>query len=280
MFSKIKNSIQTSYHMESLSSRFERIKLGVVFGMLAAFMYTLAASTINIISFPALQLGMDWISVLSTWFGVSIALAVAGAIAAWPTEDNVAIVGGGALIMVLLLVANVIVFYASKDSTQSLIQVLVTTLPLIVACVLLAWGMRWAINRHIKIKKEEVEANRRSLLIRLYFVIIVVGLIPGIFTRFDLTALNTINALNQRLQTPASDTSLYIRFPEENQAAIQKHFATKFKMYIRTSLSTIGALDVTMRFDDGYTVTCLVPNDGGQFMVIPVCSEGRKVILK
>jgi hypothetical protein len=48
-------------------------------------------------------------------------------------------------------------------------------------------------------------------------------------------------------------------------------------LYIRSAAGTIGALDVTISFKDGYTVTCQIPTVSGSFVVIDACSEGNRV---
>ncbi|HEX7542022.1 MAG TPA: hypothetical protein VF352_07815 [Anaerolineales bacterium] len=98
----------TSYRQETLAERGKRMAPGVMYGAIASTVYVLVSSIINVIFFPGLHLGVDWISLLTHWIEFSLALALAGGIVGWFTEDYMGIVGGGVVLTILLLVGNMI----------------------------------------------------------------------------------------------------------------------------------------------------------------------------
>ncbi|KAF0111193.1 MAG: hypothetical protein FD147_1131 [Chloroflexi bacterium] len=280
MFARFKNSIITSYNQESLPARLERVKRGAIFGVFGATVYVAISSTVNLFSFPSLHLAIDWPSFFTFWLGMCLAMAAAGAIAGWPTEEYVGIVGGGVLMTLLILIANTILFFTSHGGEQSYIQVLVTTLPLVVFGVLLSWGFRWSINRHLYITKEETPRLQRKLYIQLFSIIFFAGLVPGIFGRYDLSIVTALTALNDHLDSTDPVAFSKVRFPESIAQTIETHYGSNYVLMPRQSSFSIGALDVTIKFDDGYIVTCIVPTDGSQYLFIPFCSEGRKILVQ
>ncbi|MCX6053706.1 MAG: hypothetical protein NTZ74_02095 [Chloroflexi bacterium] len=277
MLKKIRSSILTSYYQESLASRLDRVKRGIFIGLLGSTVYVVASSTVNLISFPTLHLSMDGINLLTDWLGIGLAISAAGFLAAWPTEEYMGIVGGGVLMTMLVLIANTIAFLAGGENTQSFAQVLITTLPLVVVGVLLAWGLRWSINRHIQISKEESQTARRKSFTKLFAILFFVGLIPGIFSRYDQSIADTLSVLNERLESTDLVSSSKVRFPESVSATIEKHYGTSFVLIPHSSNLSIGAMNITIRFADGYSLACLVPTDGGLFLTLPMCNEGRNL---
>ena len=185
MFAKIKQSIITSYQQENLSSRLERVKIGVLFGILGTTAYILSSSLINPISFPKIPFGVNWFELIGYWLLLTLALCIAGAIAGWATEDHVGVVGGGVMMGLLILLINTITYLTTPGPRDTYFSILVTTVPLIAVAVLISLVFRWGINRQINNKKEEKREVRKKLTSKLIAIVLVSGLILGIFARYD-----------------------------------------------------------------------------------------------
>ena len=106
MFKRIADAIIKSYRQETLAERSERIGPGAMYSAIAAIVYVLVSSVINVLFFPGLHLAVDWISLLTNLIEFVIALSLAGAIVGWFTEEYMGIVGGGVVLTILLLVGN------------------------------------------------------------------------------------------------------------------------------------------------------------------------------
>lgn len=277
MLAKLKQSIITSYEQESLSSRLERVKLGVAFGVVGTTAYVLSSSLINPISFPRIPIGVDWLSLIGYWLLLTVALSIAGAISAWATEDHVGVVGGGTIMGLLILLVNTISYLASPAPRDSYFNILVTTVPLIAVAVLIALVYRWAVNRQVNNLKEENPRLRQKQSRKLFGTIMIVGLVLGIFARYDRSITDSLVVLDSRLQVAGEDSSTTVRFPEDIAPSVSQHFGGKYKYIVHQTSTTIGAVDVTIRFEDGYTLTCLIPTDSSLFLIIPACSEGMRL---
>jgi hypothetical protein len=279
MFKRITETIIKSYRQETLAERGKRMVPGAMYGVIAATVYVLVSSIINIIFFPDLHLAVDWISLMTHWIVFGIALALAGALVGWFTEEYMGIVGGGVVLTILLLVWNLVASLMGGGSATLTVQSFITALPLVGVGILLAWAIRMAINRHLHIKQQETPEVRRKLFVQLTVIVFLVGLIPGVFSRFDLSAEYAIRTLNESLQNVATDPSLEVRFPIAKVPALKDHFGKDYSLYARPSASAAGALDITIRFEGGYTVTCLVETTSGYATFIQVCNEGAKIVL-
>jgi hypothetical protein len=278
MSKRIAEAINKSFRQETLAERGERMAPGALYGAIAATVFVLVSSIINVIFFSNMHLAINWISLLTHWIEFGLTLVLAGAIVGWFTEDYIGIVGGGVVLTILLLVGNLIASLIGGGSATLTVQSFITVVPLVGAGVLLSWAIRIAINHHLHIKQQETPEVRRKLFVQLIVTVILVGLIPGVLSRFGLSTENTIRALNGSLQNFATDPLIDWRFPYAKVPALKDHFGMDYTLYPRTSVIEADALDITIRFEDGYTVTCLVPTTSGDAMLLQVCNEGTKIV--
>lgn len=265
----ILENLKRIYQQESLTERRERMLPAALYGALIASTYILTLSFINVYTFPNLPLGMDWSRMLMMWIGYSLALAFFGAIATWFTEEYEGIVGGGLIVTLLLATA----FLFSSNITSALtVQSLIMAFPLIGVDMLGAWGLRWASRSHLEIIHKEIPQLRRKKLARHILIIILIGLVPGVLGRMGPPAANAIGRLDELLQAAPNDTSVWTRLPLRQAPRLQEHFGVKYVIYARQSVLSASALDVTVKFADGYTLTCILPEENN-ITFITTCSE-------
>ena len=265
------NYIKKIIQEESFSERSKRMIPAAMYGALIGAAYTIALSLVNVYSFPRLPIGIDWVRLIGMLIGYSLALALFGAIAAWFTEDYAGIVGGGVIITILLA----ILFLVSSGASNSTVtmQSIITALPLIGVAMLIAWGLRWAGRRHVEIVHGDA-AQRRKLLPRHILIILLVGLIPGIFNRMDLPAQQSLTKLHELLQAAPDDPSVWVQLPLKQVPALKDHFGVDYLLYPARSVTSAGSLDVTVKFSDGFVLSCVLPvNTAANF--ITDCTEGK-----
>ena len=277
MLNKIKEFFRKDLEEETFSQRWPRIKYGIIIGIIGALFYATIAATINIISYPELHLTVNWTSAITTWVIVSLAMVIAGFIVAWPTDEVKAIVGGGVTLTFLLLLVNTIMFISQNVTNQSYFQVLVASLPMVGVIVLLALALRQGINKAAAAEKEESQLAKRNALVKIFSIVILLGMIGGLFSRFDGSAVTMLQSLSERLQTADTSGTSRVKFPSNVLEDVQSRFGQEYSLYIRSAAGTIGALDVTISFVDGYTITCQIPTVSGSYVFIDACSEGNQV---
>lgn len=268
-------NLKRIYQQETLAERRQRMIPAAAFGVLIATAYVLTFFLINVYTFPGLPLGLDWARLLVMWIGFSAALALFGALAAWFTEEYAGIVGGGMVITVLLAVAFLL---SSRTPGSALtIQSIIMALPLLGVAMLGAWGLRWAAHRYMDIQREQ-KPDRRKRLTKHILTILMIGLIPGILMRMDLPASQSIGHLHELLQAAPNDPSVLPQLPLKSVPELQNHFGVDYKIYARQSSLSAGALDVTVRFADGFVMSCLLRADTGANFITQ-CNEGAEVQL-
>jgi len=263
-------NIKKFYQQESFNKRSERMIPAAAYGALVATTYTLTLSFINAYTFPNLPLGMDWTRMLGMWIRLGAAFALCGAIVGWFTEEYEGIVGGGVIITILLMILSLITSGAQKNILT--VQSIITTLPLIGVDMLAAWGLRWVAKRHQEIINKEKPELRKKRLTQHMLMVVLIGLIPGALGRMDLPAERTIGHLHELLQAAPSDPAIWSRLPLKQVPELQNHFGVDYLLYPRQSTQSVGTLDVTVRFKDGFTMTCALPVSS-EISFITECNE-------
>jgi hypothetical protein len=280
MFQKMKKGILYSLQEETVAERRTRMVPGALYGVFAATVYVFALSTVNVITIPGMHLAIDWAHLFTYWIGFGLGLAVSGAIVGWFSEDYAGVVSGGVVMTLLLLLGNLMISIFTGQNASLLFQSVLTAIPLIGGAVLLAGALRYVIRRHLRIGEQKDIRQRRKLMAGLIGLVFVVSLLPGVFSRYDLSAVDVFKALNTALQNGATDPHAAARFLDTQLPGLKTHFGTDYKIYPRISALTAGALDITVRFKDGYAFSCVVPTDAGESTFFTTCVEGDKVAQK
>ena len=279
MFRRMTNSILVFFREETLQERSERMLPGVVIGLILGTAYVLTLSLINVISLPALHISLDWGRMLAALLEYDLALALVGAIAGWFTEAPVGAIGGGIVTILLYLLINWIIIRLTGGSSVRTVQLIITALPLLIGAMLLCGAFRFAVSRYLRVKQTRPGAKRSLQLAGLIAIIIVIGILPGFSASFNKNAQNIVQTMQERLQAVAGDPTLQAQFPLAEFPALQKHFGMHFVLYPRNSSSEGRALDVTIRYADGYAITCLVSTSDPYVQYFKQCFAGNNVNL-
>lgn len=267
-------NLKRIYAQETLAERSQRMIPAAAFGVLIATSYVWALSLVNVYTFANLPLGIDWLRVIGMWLGLSVAFGLFGVISAWFTEEYAGVVGG-ALIFTALLAIWFLLSASVRNSTITM-QSIISVLPLIGVNMLAALGLRWAARRYITIQHEPDASLRRKHLIQHIGIILFVGLFPGLISRMDSPQEQTIRQLHELLQAAPQDQSVWSRLPLKQVPTLKDHFGVKYRIYARQSTTSVGSLDVTVRFTDGFVMTCDLPIST-QIKFITQCNQGSTV---
>ena len=273
MFTKIIASIKTIFEEETLAHRSQRMIPAALYGALIASIYSLTLAFVNVYTFPRLPLGMDWERTLAMWLGFGVAAALFGALAAWFTDEAAGAVGGG--VIFTLLLGLVFIFSSDALTSASTFQSILMAATLVGVNMLAAAGLRWMANRHLEIQRDDISV-RRQRFVKHILTIALIGFVPGVFTRMDLNAEQTISGLHELLQAAPADPSVLPRLPLKQVPELEKHLGVDYVIYARTSALSAGALDVTVQFEDGFAMSCVLPTASGVSFITD-CNEGKTV---
>jgi len=256
MLIKIQDKLKLALMQESLAARGERMRLAALYGTLAATAFTLANAFVNVFSFPNLPLGLDWAQILTQWLGLSAALALAGGVAGWFTEEYNGIALGGGIITALLALAFLIQMGATGGALT--LQSLIMALPLIGVSMLAAGALRWTARRHLELCQPARSGPGPARLGKHLLLIVTVGALAGILGRMDLAAEQTLTKFHGYLQAAPNDQSVWVQLPVKQVPELPEHFGVEYRFYVRRSQLALGSLDLSVRFADGFEMQCLL----------------------
>ncbi len=274
----IKEELSRTLREETMAERTARILPGVAYGFFAATVYILVLSAINVLTFPGMHLGFDWAHILPSWLGFGLGLAAAGAIVGWFTEGYSGVIWGGILMTILVILVNFIVALFSGENPAKMFQSVLILLPLVGGAVLLTWGLRYLIQRHVQIIKIEEPRQRRKKLAGLIGLVFLIACLPGVFSRYDTSTAKMLGELNQLMQNGGTDTVLASRYLPAQLPGLKDHFGQPYTIYIRPSFLTVNALDINVRFDEGYSFVCVIYTSSGDQTYFTSCNEGNQII--
>lgn len=256
---------------ESVSARSERMLPAALYGALAATAYVLSNALVNVYSFPNLPLGLDWVHIFGMWGGFSAAFALAGVIAGWFSEEYQGIVAGGAIITALLAAA--FLFQMGGEGSMPTLQSILMALPLVGISMLAAGALRWAARLHNEIIHKESAEMCPKQLARQIVVVALAGMVVGILGRLDLPSEQTLTKFHTYLQAAPGDPSVWAQLPVRQVPVLPEHFGVNYRFYARRSAFALGSLDLTVRFEDGFVLECLLSVGSTNFFTN--CWEGR-----
>ena len=249
MIQRIRDYFAREFDQETPKSRMVRVRYGLVIGVIGAFVYALVSATVNVISYPGLHLTVNWGGAITSWIVVSLALALAGFIVGWPTEEVKAIVGGGVTLTIVLLLANTIAFLVGNTGGVSYFQVLVASLPMIGVCVLAALALRQGINRIAGARDEEDKAARHKRFLKIIRLVVLIGAVGGFFNRLDNLRVTMLDALNKLLQSTDITSASMVKFPENVLVDVQSvHPAAQGTRGVFLDASRLGSNGKQIRF--------------------------------
>jgi hypothetical protein len=279
MFKRVTDNFLKIFREETLAQRKGRMVPGAIYCAIAATFYFLVPPILYVIFYSGAHLAIDWIALLTSWIEFGLVLALVGVIVGWFSETYEGIVYGGVVMAVLILVGNWMASLISRRGATLMGQsIIITILPLFGACILLAGVIRLAINRYLHIQLQENLQIRRRMFVQFTIIVFLVGLIPGMISYFGSASINTVRSMNKTLQNYATDNIIDSRFPYEKVPALKDHFGMDYTLYVRASNLMAGAMDITIRYKDGYSVTCLVPPTGSnEELLLNTCNEGTHI---
>ena len=269
---------KTLAQQETPAERRQRMVPGAIYGLIIATTYALVGSIVNQLSFPDLPVGVDWRNLLITWSFFVVWLGVGGVFINWFTQNDESMITGLLVMTLLALGAGALTFEYNLPTQFGKIMLLV--LPVLGISLLMTITLRWLGVRHADSVERDKTLWTKSIAILVASAIAIGGLTSLGLTRWSEKTLRGIRYVHDRLQTLAVEpVQSEAFFHLSNVPGLASRLSLPYTLRGKPSGQSITAVEVTVDFDDGYQVTCvlLVFPDTSPFL--RACAEGDKVIL-
>lgn len=232
--------------------RFSRPVAGALLGLLFGIGYSLTAGTIDAVLMRDVPLRVDWPAVWMAAAAGGAGGAALGALTAWPANGWLGAVAGAAgfigwyfLQAVLRLRAAVLLFVPFY-------------LPLLVMCLPLAAGLRWATRALEQTAPLSGWARWRAQS-GLCLAFVFVSLLAGSCSQMPASAQAAVRQVDQLVQRQrAAPAGAPLPTALNDTPDIVGHLAQAYTLDQETVTSAAAQVDVHIRFADGYALSCLV----------------------
>lgn len=251
-------------------SRFSNIKyilVGALYGFLIGNAFVVSAAVVDRLLYPDLPLGIDWSLFAVRWGWIAVGLTLSGAGTALLSEKMPGLFVGA-------LVAGFVALVSALSTSSLTIGLKVMALifivvPLSAFCLPVSLLLRWLLDKH----EQALEQRQRILRIAsLILLAVVLGTGGGYFLKMSERPLEALRFMHRMLQTAPQDAEN----PIHDLPGFQDHVNERYQLFQRTSTSSTEGFDVRAKYDDGYSVSCVVVDYGGSKPYLARCTSIQK----
>lgn len=246
------------------SVRNQRMFFAALSGFFTGTVVTLATSFINTWFFPDLPLYLNWSSVLVAWVMWAFLGGLLASLSALSAEGWAGVFVSALSMAVAVLVINSI--QGSESMMVSLVAFFGLLLPFFAMLFPLAALFYWLAKRSVEALSLSGWPRIRVFLVNAV-IILVLGALPGWYVKMDQRAEQGVRIIHNILQgspmefkEDLSKTSGFLEHQGQSYALSQ----------VDSSYSTVG-VDVTVHYEDGYTIMCTVVLYPGQEPSVSPC---------
>lgn len=236
--------------------RKQRILYAFLSGFAAGTVAAITSSFINVWLYPQLPIYFEWPSVFFTWILWALLTGLMAGIAVISSEGWMSI-----LLSAFCMASTILIINFVQDMSNIFLNLLVLlglALPFTAIMTPLAYIFFWLTQRFVQAKDHNGWARGRIIIVNI-LVIIVLGMIPGLYAKMNARAEQGVILVHGILQDAAQASSL-----EEVHKALLKteglaeHKDQSYTLSQTPSVYSTVGVDVTAHYEDGYTIVCTV----------------------
>lgn len=247
---------QDSYSVKKKSETKQRVFFAALSGFIAGTVAALLSSFINIWLFPDLPFYIEWSSVFFAWVSWAVLGSMLAGMAAFSYEGWKSILLSALSMAVAVLVLNVI--QSSEGILVNFIAFFGLLLPFVAMMTPLAFLFFWLANRFVQALHLKNWARLKVFLVN-FVVILVLGAIPGVYAKMSARAEQGVRIIHGILQDAAQASSpVGLHKSLLKTEGFSEYTDQPYTLSQVPSLYSTVGVDVTVHYEDGYTILCAV----------------------
>jgi hypothetical protein len=243
-----------------------RLGVGVFYGVLLGTIYALVTQIVDVVTFTDLPLRTDWSNAIGLIVTAALSGAGLGVVVSWPQETWKGILAGATAIAAWGLLKSAL------EIAAFVLLFVPTLLPLILMGAPIAAVLRLTINWHNNLAEESGLRRIRGLALLLAGVVAVAAF-AGSWARMPGYAEEAVRKVDRVIQFAIQNPDNPLSFSLRDVPQIKAHLNSDYTIVQVPVTSTSTGVEVNVRFDDGFSMSCLVGQQGD----IPYCQEGWNV---
>lgn len=222
---------------------------GALYGLFIGTAFVVVMVLINRWLHPEIPFGVDWSRTSILWMLIGVGLALIGAVTCLIDESLVGMLVGAAVGGFLALGGTLL--FAQAPTGLKWIVLVFTLAPMAVFALPVVWVLRRLAKEHAHALSSKWKPAYISFLI---LIAIALGAGGGYFMKMSSQELQAVRLVNDGLKVNGEHQGIDV-----NQlSGWQKHSSMRYELFQQKSESITEGFDVRARYEDGYTVLCVV----------------------
>jgi hypothetical protein len=240
---------------------------GALYGLLMGTAFVVVMTLINRWLYPEIPFGVNWAQASILWALIGLGLALIGGVTCLIDEGLIGMLVGAALGGFLALGGTLLV--AEAPTGMKWIVLVFTLAPMAVFALPVVWVLRRLTKEHVHALSSKWKPAYISFLI---LISLALGAGSGYFTKISSRALQAMRLVNAGLQVDGEHQGANV----SQLAGWQEHSSMRYELFQQKSEFTTEGFDVRARYEDGYTVLCVVNAYPGYDPSIKGCTVVEK----
>jgi hypothetical protein len=246
-----------STHLPTHEERNRRVLYGALSGFLVGTICILVNTFINTWLYPELPIHLSWPDAFKLWLIWAVLGTVLAGVSALSSEGWFSILLSAFLMTLTILIVN----FRVNDLSSLFLNLLIImglSLPFTAVMLPLAYVFFWLSRRFMEAETLLPRERFRVILVN-GLVILGLGLLPGLYARFNVRAERGMTLIHEMLQAGAqADAPEDFPVPLRKTEGYAEHKNQEYTLsQVKSSYSTVG-VDVTVHYEDGYELKCTV----------------------
>jgi hypothetical protein len=242
--------IKTSIASNQLEKR-QRIIYAAISGFIAGTICAVVSSFINVWVYPDLPIYISWTGVFGLWALWAGAGCVLAGVAAISSEGWSSII-----LAAFLMAATALIFTSVSEMTNLLIGMVILialALPFTAIFAPVAYVFFWLSRRFMEARLLTGRERSKILVVNI-LVIILLGLLPGLYSKFNARTEQAVRLTHDLLQGSAQTLPPSLVKTE----GFMEHRNQAYTLSQIPSVNSTEGVDVTAHYEDGYGILCTV----------------------
>jgi MFS family permease len=233
--------------------RNRRVFFSALSGFVVGSIATCVTAYVNVWRFPELPIHLDWAAIFVTWLLLAVVGGILAGVAGFSHE------GWKSILLSAVGISLTLLLYSSAQSSESMtlkivalvgmlfpIAAMVSPLPLI---------FFWLASRFVQAASSKIWMRFNIVFVNC-LMIVGLGALSGLYARMDARAEQGMRLIHEIIQDAAQTGALHTALLKT--AGFSAHKDQPYTLsQTPSAFSTVG-VDITVHYDDGYTMTCTV----------------------
>lgn len=272
------NQFKTLAQQETPVERRKRMLPGAIYGLVIATSYGLVGGFVNQFSFSDLPVGVNWEYLLISALFFAVWLGIGGAFVNWFTQTEESLVISLFVMSSIALAASWLTFEGPLPTQLG--KIVLLALPVLAISLLMTLMLRWLGVKHAEALEKEPESRRRQIRALLVIALLIGSGTGSALTRWPTATQRAVRYIHENIQTlianPSDSETLFL---VRDVPEIVGHLDSPYTVRGKPSGQSVVAVEVTIDFEDGYRMACVLLVFPDKVPFPRDCVEGDEVPL-